>query len=103
MPNGASTTRFLPAGPLLAWKRGDARLVVRRLWLALLVAAILGLVAYAVVTPRKAPMACLATVIDRYIATSKKALGRTKEQVLRTIKTRDIADASAGTGTNESS
>ena len=44
----------LPAGPLLAWKRGDARLVVRRLWLALAVAAILGLVAFAVVSPRSA-------------------------------------------------
>ncbi|KQY93834.1 cytochrome C biogenesis protein CcmF [Caulobacter sp. Root1455] len=42
----------LPAGPLLAWKRGDARLVVRRLWLALALAAILGLVAFAVVAPR---------------------------------------------------
>jgi cytochrome c-type biogenesis protein CcmF len=44
----------LPAGPLLAWKRGDARLVVRRLWLALAAAAILGLVAFAVVAPRSA-------------------------------------------------
>jgi cytochrome c-type biogenesis protein CcmF len=44
----------LPAGPLLAWKRGDARLVVRRLWLALALAAILGLVAFAVVAPRSA-------------------------------------------------
>jgi cytochrome c-type biogenesis protein CcmF len=45
---------ILPAGPLLAWKRGDARLVVRRLWLALACAAILGLVAFAVVSPRHA-------------------------------------------------
>ncbi|MBO9709135.1 MAG: heme lyase CcmF/NrfE family subunit [Caulobacter sp.] len=45
---------ILPAGPLLAWKRGDARLVVRRLWLALAIAAILGLVAFAVVSPRHA-------------------------------------------------
>ena len=34
----------------------------------------------------------LAVVIDRYIAESKRALGRTKEQVLRTIKTHDLAD-----------
>lgn len=34
----------------------------------------------------------LGTVIDRYIAESKKKIGRTKEQVLRTIKTYDIAD-----------
>jgi integrase len=34
----------------------------------------------------------LGEVIDRYIAESKKAIGRTKAQVLRTIKTYDIAD-----------
>jgi integrase len=34
----------------------------------------------------------LATVIDRYIAESKREIGRTKAQVLRTIKTFDIAD-----------
>ena len=45
---------ILPAGPLLAWKRGDARGVVQRLWLAALVAAGLGLAAYALVSPRKA-------------------------------------------------
>jgi cytochrome c-type biogenesis protein CcmF len=57
---------ILPAGPLLAWKRGDARLVVRRLWLALLVAAILGLAAYAVVTPRKA-LASLGLVLGFWL------------------------------------
>ncbi len=34
----------------------------------------------------------LADVIDRYIAESERAIGRTKAQVLRTIKTYDIAD-----------
>jgi integrase len=34
----------------------------------------------------------LAAVIDRYIAESKGALGRTKQQVLSTIKEHDIAD-----------
>jgi integrase len=38
------------------------------------------------------PDPTLAVVIDRYIAESKRALGRTKEQVLRTIKTYDLAD-----------
>src|SRR5262249_50664340 len=38
------------------------------------------------------PDPTLAVVIDRYIAESKKAIGRTKEQVLRTIKGYDIAD-----------
>jgi len=45
---------ILPAGPLLAWKRGDARGVVQRLWIALLVGAAAGLLALAVVSPKKA-------------------------------------------------
>jgi len=34
----------------------------------------------------------LADVIDRYVAESKRAIGRTKAQVLRAIKTYDVAD-----------
>jgi cytochrome c-type biogenesis protein CcmF len=45
---------ILPAGPLLAWKRGDASAVARRLWIALAAAAVAGLATYAVVAPRKA-------------------------------------------------
>jgi integrase len=41
---------------------------------------------------RRADDPKLADVIDRYVAESKKAIGRTKAQVLRTIKTRDIAE-----------
>ncbi len=44
----------LPAGPLLAWKRGDAKGVARKLWIVLAGAAVLGLAAYGVVQPRKA-------------------------------------------------
>jgi cytochrome c-type biogenesis protein CcmF len=44
----------LPAGPLLAWKRGDAGGVARKLWVVLVAAVVLGLIAYAVVQPRKA-------------------------------------------------
>jgi cytochrome c-type biogenesis protein CcmF len=44
----------LPAGPLLAWKRGDAAGVARKLWVVLAAAVVLGLIAYAVVQPRKA-------------------------------------------------
>lgn len=44
---------LLPAGPLLAWKRGDARGVVQRLWVALLIAAGSGLLALALVAPKK--------------------------------------------------
>jgi len=45
---------LLPAGPLLAWKRGDAKGLVQRLWIALLVAAAMGLLALAIVSPKKA-------------------------------------------------
>lgn len=38
------------------------------------------------------PVATLAEAIDRYITTTSKAIGRTKAQVLRSIKTHDIAD-----------
>lgn len=40
----------------------------------------------------KAPDATLADAIDRYIAESKKEIGRTKTQVLRSIKDYDIAN-----------
>ncbi|RAK65457.1 heme lyase CcmF/NrfE family subunit [Phenylobacterium kunshanense] len=45
---------LLPAGPLLAWKRGDARGVAQRLWVALLIAAASGLATIALVSPKKA-------------------------------------------------
>jgi cytochrome c-type biogenesis protein CcmF len=45
---------LLPAGPLLAWKRGDARGVVQRLWIAVLAAGGAGLLAIALVSPKKA-------------------------------------------------
>ena len=38
----------------------------------------------------------LAAVIDRYIAESNRPLGRTVAQMLRTIKTHDVADMRAG-------
>jgi cytochrome c-type biogenesis protein CcmF len=44
---------LLPAGPLLAWKRGDARGVIQRLWVALLIAAGTGLLALALVDAKK--------------------------------------------------
>ncbi|MGA0600070.1 heme lyase CcmF/NrfE family subunit [Caulobacter sp. KR2-114] len=45
---------ILPAGPLLAWKRGDAAAVVQRLVPAVIAAAAAGLLCLAVVSPRKA-------------------------------------------------
>jgi cytochrome c-type biogenesis protein CcmF len=45
---------LLPAGPLLAWKRGDARGVLQRLWAAALIAVGAGLATLALVSPHKA-------------------------------------------------
>jgi cytochrome c-type biogenesis protein CcmF len=53
-PLMAALAIVLPAGPLLAWKRGDLAGVGQRLWLAALVALVCGLGAYALVSPRKA-------------------------------------------------
>jgi cytochrome c-type biogenesis protein CcmF len=43
---------LLPAGPLMAWKRGDLRGVIQRLWVALLIAAASAGLTLAVVSPR---------------------------------------------------
>lgn len=53
-PLMAALLILLPAGPLLAWKRGDAAGVAQRLWVAALIAFGAGLAAYALVSPRKA-------------------------------------------------
>jgi cytochrome c-type biogenesis protein CcmF len=53
-PLMAALLILLPAGPLLAWKRGDALGVVQRLWVAALIALGVALAAYALVSPRKA-------------------------------------------------
>ncbi len=45
---------LVPAGPLLAWKRGDAKGVAQRLGLAVLIAAAGGLATLALVSPKKA-------------------------------------------------
>ena len=45
---------ILPAGPLLAWKRGDVSGVLQRLWVAALLAVLLGLAGWAMFEPRKA-------------------------------------------------
>jgi cytochrome c-type biogenesis protein CcmF len=44
----------LPFGPMLAWKRGDAIGAAQRLWVAALLAVGAGLLALALVSPRKA-------------------------------------------------
>jgi cytochrome c-type biogenesis protein CcmF len=53
-PLMAALMILLPAGPLLAWKRGDARGVAQRLWAAAVIALAVGLATYALVSPRKA-------------------------------------------------
>jgi cytochrome c-type biogenesis protein CcmF len=53
-PLMAALLILLPAGPLLAWKRGDARGVVQRLWMALLIAAGAGVLTILLVEPKKA-------------------------------------------------
>lgn len=53
-PLMAALLILLPAGPLLAWKRGDAKGVVQRLWIAALAAAAVGLLTLAIVSPKKA-------------------------------------------------
>ncbi|MDB5425179.1 MAG: cycK, partial [Phenylobacterium sp.] len=54
LPLMAALAILLPAGPLLAWKRGDAQGAAQRLWIAAVIALGVGLLAYAVVSPRKA-------------------------------------------------
>ncbi|MFC3070950.1 heme lyase CcmF/NrfE family subunit [Phenylobacterium soli] len=53
-PLMAALILILPAGPLLAWKRGDAHGVAQRLWAAAALAVLAGLGTYALVSPRKA-------------------------------------------------
>ncbi|RAK56715.1 heme lyase CcmF/NrfE family subunit [Phenylobacterium deserti] len=53
-PLMAALLILVPAGPLLAWKRGDAAGVAQRLWIAALIAIGCGLLAFALVSPRKA-------------------------------------------------
>jgi cytochrome c-type biogenesis protein CcmF len=53
-PLMAALAVLVPAGPLLAWKRGDLQGVSQRLWVAAVVALGCGLLTYALVNPRKA-------------------------------------------------
>ena len=53
-PLMAALLILLPAGPLMAWKRGDLRGVVQRLWVAMLMAAGAGFLTIALVSPQKA-------------------------------------------------
>ena len=54
VPLMAALAILLPAGPLLAWKRGDAFGVLQRLWIAALAAGAFGVVIYALISPKKA-------------------------------------------------
>ncbi|HLZ76456.1 heme lyase CcmF/NrfE family subunit [Phenylobacterium sp.] len=59
---------ILPAGPLLAWKRGDLQGVGQRLWLAALIALGCGLLTYALVSPKKA-LGALGVAIGVWLVT----------------------------------
>jgi cytochrome c-type biogenesis protein CcmF len=54
VPLMAALLILLPAGPLLAWKRGDAAGAAQRLWAAGLIALAVGLATIAVASPKKA-------------------------------------------------
>ncbi|HEY3695569.1 heme lyase CcmF/NrfE family subunit [Phenylobacterium sp.] len=54
VPLMATLAILLPAGPLLAWKRGDAAGVAQRLWIAVLIAVAAGIAAFALASPRQA-------------------------------------------------
>ncbi len=53
-PLMAALAIILPAGPLLAWKRGDLQGVMQRLWVAALIALAAGVAIYAVWSPKQA-------------------------------------------------
>lgn len=54
VPLMAVALLILPAGPLLAWKRGDLNGVLQRLWIAALLSLVLGLAGWALFEPKKA-------------------------------------------------
>jgi cytochrome c-type biogenesis protein CcmF len=54
VPLMAVALLILPAGPLLAWKRADLGGALQRLWVAALLAVLLGLAGWAMFEPRKA-------------------------------------------------
>ena len=54
VPLMAVALLILPAGPLLAWKRGDLNGVLQRLWIAALLSVALGLAGWALFEPKKA-------------------------------------------------
>jgi cytochrome c-type biogenesis protein CcmF len=61
---GAATMIVLPAGPLLAWKRGDLPGVLQRLWWAALSALVIGGLVFFLAAPRKAaPAATIALAV----------------------------------------
>ena len=53
-PLMAALAILLPAGPLMAWKRGDGPGVLQRLWVAAAIAVGFGLLVYGLVSPRRA-------------------------------------------------
>jgi cytochrome c-type biogenesis protein CcmF len=56
----------LPVGPLLAWKRGDLRWALSKLWIAAIVGVLAGLLVLALVTPRQ-PFAALGVAAGAWL------------------------------------
>jgi cytochrome c-type biogenesis protein CcmF len=75
---------ILPAGPLLAWKRGDLLGALQRLWVAALIALAAGLVSFLIIAPRKIVPVLVMTVGFWLIAGSAAELaGRLNLGALR--------------------
>ena len=54
LPLMGLTMLLVPLGPMMAWKRGDARGALQRLWVAAAIGVTCGLLTFALVSPRKA-------------------------------------------------
>jgi cytochrome c-type biogenesis protein CcmF len=92
-PLMAGCLLVLPAGPLLAWKRGDLAGVLQRLWAAALVALAAGVAALLWASPRKA-MASLGLMLGTWlivgalseVAVRIKLFGARPPEVLRRLR-----------------
>ncbi len=78
VPLMAVALLILPAGPLLAWKRGDLNGVLQRLWIAALLSVVLGLAGWAMFEPKKA-LAAAGLALGSWLVVG--ALAETAERV----------------------
>jgi cytochrome c-type biogenesis protein CcmF len=78
LPLIAVAALVLPFGPLLAWKRGDARGALQRLWAAALIAAGVAFLTFLVMSPKKA-LASLGVALGAWLIAG--ALAEVAERV----------------------